>query len=163
MKPFPSARREIIRHSQQEFTKRKSCLTNLVRFYNKMPNLMDKGRAVDIVFLVLRNLMVFNKEKGKVLHLVNNAWGHPAGKHLCLGVLADTKLNMSQQHALTAKKADGIIGCIRQSLARRAEEAIHPFYSAFVKLHVECWVQFWAFQYKRNMDILHRKSPTEGF
>lgn len=55
-----------------------------------------------------------------------------------LGVLADTKLNMSQQHALAAKKADGIIGCIRQSLARKAEEAIHPFYSAFVKLHTEC-------------------------
>ena len=78
-----------------------------------------------------------------------------------LGVL-DTKLNMSQQHALAAEKADGITGCIRLSLASRAEEAIHPLYSAFVNLYMECWVQFWALQYKRNMEILHRKSPTEG-
>lgn len=47
-------------------------MTNLVCFYNKMPNLMDEGRAVDIVFLALRNLMVFNKEKFKVLHLEKN-------------------------------------------------------------------------------------------
>lgn len=38
-------------------------MTNLVSFYNKMPNLMDEGRAVDILFLDLRNLMEFNKEK----------------------------------------------------------------------------------------------------
>lgn len=32
-----------------------------------------------------------------------------------LGDLVDTKSNVSQQHALTAKEADGIFGCIWQS------------------------------------------------
>ena len=60
-------------------------MTNLVSFYNKMPNLMDEGRAVDILFLDFRNLMEFNKEKCKALHLgKNNAWGHPAEKQLCI-------------------------------------------------------------------------------
>lgn len=35
------------------------------------------------------------------------------------GVLLDTKLNMSQKCALTAKKANGVLTCIRQSIVRR--------------------------------------------
>lgn len=35
-----------------------------------------------------------------------------------LVVLVNTKLNMSQQHALVAKKVNGALGCTRQSIAR---------------------------------------------
>ncbi|GAB0207914.1 mitochondrial enolase superfamily member 1 [Grus japonensis] len=41
----------IIRHSEHGFTKGKSCLTNLISFYDKVTHLADKGKAVDIVFL----------------------------------------------------------------------------------------------------------------
>lgn len=36
----------IIGHSQQEFTPGKSCLTNLISFYDKVTQLIDQGKSV---------------------------------------------------------------------------------------------------------------------
>ncbi|PKU28826.1 rna-directed dna polymerase from mobile element jockey-like [Limosa lapponica baueri] len=41
----------VIRYSQHRFTKSKSCLTNVISFYNKVTHLMDEGKVVDVVFL----------------------------------------------------------------------------------------------------------------
>ena len=98
--------------------------------------------------------MRFNKRKCGILYLGKNNCMHKyrsgddllesrsAGKDL--EVLVDYRLAVSQQGALVAKKANGILGCVKKSVANRSSIVILPLYSALVSPHLKYYVYFWA-------------------
>ncbi|KFQ68323.1 hypothetical protein N335_06841, partial [Phaethon lepturus] len=119
------------------------------------------------------NLMSFNKAKGTVLHL---GQGNPQYQYRLgdegiesspaekdLGVLVDEKLDMRWQCALTAQKANHILGCIQRTVASRSRVGILPLWSSLVRPHLESCLQLWSPQHRKDMDLLERvqRRPTK--
>jgi len=111
-------------------------------------------------------LMRFNKAKWRLLHLGRGnphyqyrlgdegIESSPAEKDL--RVVVDEKLDMSQQGALTAQKANRIPGCIKSSVPSRSREVILSLCSTLVRPHLESSIQLRNPQPRKDMGMLEQ-------
>lgn len=77
-----------------------------------------------------------------------------------LGVLVDSSFNVSQQCALTAKRTNCILGCIKNSITSQSKEVIIPLYSVLVWPHLEYCVHFWALPFRKDVKALEHIQGT---
>ena len=90
--------------------------------------------------------MRFIKAKCWVLHLghtnpmqcyrLEEEWLESCPVKKNLGLMVDSQLNMSQQCAQVAKKANSILVCIKNSMDNSTREVIVLLYSALVRRHL---------------------------
>ncbi|XP_055554008.1 uncharacterized protein LOC129734474 [Falco cherrug] len=111
----------------------------------------------------------FHKNTCPILCLGQSNAGHKLGEEWLesdpaerdVEVLVDRRLNMNQQRALAAKRANRIVGYVKHSITSRSKEviillysAVILLYSALVRPHLEFCVQFWAPQFKKDVKVL---------
>ncbi|CAM4656694.1 unnamed protein product [Lepidochelys kempii] len=110
-----------------------------------------------------RNLMRFNKDKCRVLHLgrKNPMHRYRLGIEWLGSSSAEKNLGLQWMRswirvkcALVAKKANSILGCISRGIASRSRDLIIPLYSTLVRPHLEYRFQFWAPHYKKDVEKL---------
>ena len=164
----------LINHSQHGFLKARSCLTNLLCFFEEITKWVDEGSPVDIIYLDFQKAfdkvphqrlilkMLFNFGKCKCLHTgpgntgMNYEMGgtilSKTGKEKDLGVTMNANMKVSEQCRIAVSKGNQVLGMIRRNITYKEKSLIVPVYKAIVRPHLEYCIQAWSPYLRKDID-----------
>ena len=120
---------------------------------------MDRGKLYEFQYDQCR-VLHFGHSNPRQLYRLGEEWLESCLTERDLGVLMDSRLNMSQQCAQVAKKANGILAlyhtwCGEQDLGSNPAPVLGTGGASPVFSSVYC-VQFWAHQFRKDMEVLEQ-------
>ncbi|PKU47370.1 hypothetical protein llap_2337 [Limosa lapponica baueri] len=92
----------------------------------------------------------------KLKYRLGREWIESVPEEKELRVLVNDKFNMAWQCALTAQKANSILGCIKKKAVSRSREVFLLLYFALLRPCLEYCIQLWSPQHKKDMDLLEQ-------
>ena len=109
------------------------CTLNKSADNTKLGGVADKP---DSCTAIQRNLDRLEKQSDKNHYVLGSTQLESSLAEKDLGVMVDTRWNLSQQYTFVSKKTNGIQGCIRSRMASRPWGVIFPIYSALMRTTV---------------------------
>ena len=173
---------KLINTSQHGFLKARSCLTNLLCFFEEITKWVDDGSPVDVIYLdfqkafdkvphqrqirKLKSHGMGNFGKCKCLHIGpgNTSMNYEMGgtilsttvKEKDLGVTMNANMKVSEQCRIAASKANQVLGMIRRNITYKDKSLIVPLYKAIVRPHLEYCIQAWSPYLRKDIDMLEK-------
>ena len=108
--------------------------------------------------------MIFNVEKCKVMHMgynnehaeyvMNNVKLECVTDEKDLGVIVSDDLKSGKQCSEVVKKANRILGMIKQNFTDRSKETIISLYKTLVRPHLEYCSQIWSPHYDKDIKLI---------
>ncbi|TRZ26927.1 hypothetical protein HGM15179_000168 [Zosterops borbonicus] len=92
--------------------------------------------------------------ESQLLYRLAEEWLKSSPAERNVGMLVGSQLNMIQQCAQMARKANGILACIKNSAASRTRAGTVLMYSAPVGPHLQYHIQFGVHHYKKDTEVL---------
>ena len=85
---------------------------------------------------------------------MNDGWFKSVDEKRDLGVLMPKDLKFSKYCLLTKNKYNIMFGIINRVVSYKYAEVMSKLYRSYVRLHLECCIQFWSSVNEKHVDML---------